>query len=90
MLRPDGLLVSSIPCIRDFFPAFRYVGPVGRILGLMPRVNVFGEAELNRWLAAAGFVIEERWQPRPKSGVYIVARKTNEPQNTNNQLVTRF
>lgn len=80
MLEPGGLLISSTPCIRDFFPLLRYFGPLGRALGVLPRVNVFGEEELDRWLAAAGFVIEERWQPRPKSGVYIVARKPNEPQ----------
>ena len=75
ILKPGGLLVSSTPCIRDFLPWFRYVGLVGRALGVLPRVNVFSEAELDGWLAAAGFVIEERWQPRPKSGIYIVARK---------------
>ena len=75
MLKPGGLLISSIPCIRDFFPLFRYIGPVGRILRVLPRVNVFSKAELDQWLTDAGFVTEEQWQPRPKSGVYIVARK---------------
>ena len=78
MLVPGGLLVSSTACIRDFLPLLRYVAPVGRVLGVLPRVNVFSEAELDRWLSAAGFVIEERWQPRPKSGVYVVARKPYE------------
>ena len=78
MLEPGGLLISSTPCIRDVFPLFRYLGPLGCALGVLPRVNVFGEAELDRWLSAAGFSIEERWRPRQKSGVYIVARKPNE------------
>ena len=78
MLKPGGLLISSTACIRDFMPLFRYAAPIGRALGVLPRVNVFGEAELERWLAEAGFVVEERWQPKPKSGVYIVARKPDE------------
>lgn len=75
LLKPGGLLISSTPCIRDLFPLFRYIGPVGRVLGVLPRVNVFGKAELDQWLTDAGFVTEEQWQPKPKSGAYIVARK---------------
>lgn len=81
MLKPGGVLMSSTPCIRDVFPKFRYFGPLGCALGVLPRVNVFGEAELDRWLSAAGFAIEDRWRPRARSGVYIVARKPNEPQS---------
>lgn len=75
ILKPGGLLISSIPCIGDFFPLFRYIGPIGRVLGVLPRVNVFSKAELDKWLRDAGFVTEEEWQPRPKSGVFVVARK---------------
>lgn len=81
MLKPGGLLISSTPCIRDVFPMFRYFGPLGCALGVLPRVNVFGEVELDRWLSAAGFAIEERWCPRSRSGVYIVARRPNEPHS---------
>jgi ubiquinone/menaquinone biosynthesis C-methylase UbiE len=76
MLKPGGFLVSSIPCVGDIFPLFRYIGPVGRFLGVLPRVSVFTRADLDGWLSAAGFVIEEEWAPNPKSGVYIVARKS--------------
>ena len=78
MLVPGGFLISSTPCIRDSFPLFRYIGPPGRALGVLPRVAVFREADLDRWLIAAGFVIEEWWQPKPKSGVFSVARKRGE------------
>ena len=77
LLKPGGLLISSTACIRDFFPAFRFVAPIGRAVGLLPRVNVFGETEFVAWLEEAGFVVEERWQPSPRSGVYIVARSIN-------------
>ena len=75
MLKPGGLLISSTPCIRDFMPLLRFVAPVGRALGVLPRINVFSEEEFERWTTSAGFVVEYRWLPRPKSGVYIVARK---------------
>lgn len=73
MLEPGGLLISSTPCIRDVFPLFRYLGPLGCTLGVLPRVNIFGEAELDRWLCAAGFAIEERWHPGPRSDVNLNA-----------------
>ncbi|MFL2545834.1 MAG: class I SAM-dependent methyltransferase [Candidatus Rariloculaceae bacterium] len=82
LLKPEGLLIASVPCIRDFFPLFQYIGPAGRAIGVLPRVNVFSKAELDGWLAAAGFKIEEDWQPRPKSGAYIVARKSGLPTET--------
>ena len=74
MLVPGGLLISTTACVGDFMPLIRYVAPLGRALGLLPRVNVFGEADLQNWLSETGFVLEERWQPGPRSGVYIVAR----------------
>ena len=79
MLKPDGLLISSTACIGDMMPLFRYVAPIGRAVRLLPRVNVFRERELLEWFQRAGFVIEERWQPKPKSSVYLVARKPTAP-----------
>ncbi|WP_261845119.1 class I SAM-dependent methyltransferase [Aliamphritea ceti] len=74
MLKPDGLLISSTAFIRDDYPWLRYIAPLGRKTGLLPRVNVFTEKQFIQWLETAGFIIEERWQPKPKSGVYIIAR----------------
>lgn len=78
LLKPGGLLISSTLCIRDFLPLFRYIGPVGRLLGIMPRVNVFSEAELDRWLSDTGFTCKERWKPHPKRGIYLVSLKPDE------------
>lgn len=75
MLKPGGLLISTTACIKDILPIFRFIGPIGRKLGLMPYVNVFGAADLESWIQDAGFEIEERWLPGKKRGIYIVARK---------------
>jgi len=75
VLKPGGLLISTTACIGDFLPLFRYVAPLGRVLRVLPRVNVFTEATLQGWFERAGFVVEKRWLPSPKNGVYLVARK---------------
>lgn len=75
MLKPGGLLISSTPCIKDFMPLFSCIAPIGRMLGIMPYVHVFRNTDLDKWLAATGFVIKERWQPNAKTATYIVASK---------------
>ena len=74
MLEPGGLLISNTQCIGDSLPLFAWVAPLGRRLGVLPRVNVFREREFLQWIADAGFDIEEAWQPKPKASHYIVAR----------------
>ena len=74
-LKPGGLLISSTPCIGDFLPIFRYIGPIGYKLGLLPRVNVFTQDDLFAWFDASGFDVEDRFQPSPRNGIYVVARK---------------
>ena len=74
LLKPGGLLISTTACIGDFMPIFRYIGPLGSALGLLPPLAVFGEADLLKAFDTAGFSIEDKWQPAPKSGVFIIAR----------------
>ena len=78
MLKPGGLLISSTYCIGDNAAFLRYVAPLGRALGLLPRINVFRQPQFERWIDAAGFSIEECWQPGPKSSIYLVARRASE------------
>ncbi|MEM8497959.1 MAG: methyltransferase domain-containing protein [Pseudomonadota bacterium] len=74
LLNSGGLLITSTPCISEFMPLMRYVFPLGRFVGLMPYIGVFSEAQLHTWFTDAGFELEERWLPAPKSGVYLVHR----------------
>jgi ubiquinone/menaquinone biosynthesis C-methylase UbiE len=75
MLKPGGYFISSTICLGEQSALLRLVLPVMRLIGLAPRVICFGPDELRRSVTAAGFEIVEDWQPRPKSALFIVARK---------------
>ncbi len=75
MLKPGGLLVSTTPCIDDFFKLFRLIGPVGTFLGIFPPVRVFSAADLKQSFDQAGFDIEFEWQPTLKKPLFAIARK---------------
>ena len=74
MLKPGALLISNTQCIGESAAWLSWVAPLGRALGVLPRVNVFREQEFLKWIGDAGFEFEEVWQPKPKSSYYIVAR----------------
>lgn len=74
MLKPGGLLISNTQCIGDSAAWLGSIAPLGRVLGVLPRVNVFREREFLQWIGDSGFDFEEIWQPRPKASHYIVAR----------------
>lgn len=75
MLKPGGVLVSSTMCLNDHFALMRLVAPLGRILGVLPRLSFFGRDDLERTLIEAGFAIEHAWLPAPKRGAFLIARK---------------
>ncbi len=77
MLRPGGVFVSSTACLGDSLAVFTYIGPIGRILGLLPFLRVFTLKDLETSFLAAGFEIEQTWQPGKHKGVFIVARKAS-------------
>ena len=74
MLRQDGIFVSNTVCLGDSMKWFRFVGPIGRWLGVFPLVQVFTRSDLEQNLKSAGFAIEHAWQP-DKAVVFIIARK---------------
>ena len=74
MLAPGGVFVSNTVCLGDNMKWFRFIGPVGRFLGLMPLVRVFSERELTDRLTRAGFEIDHQWRV-DKTVVFIVAKK---------------
>lgn len=75
LLRPGGVFVSNTVCLGDKMKWFRFIGPIGRVLGFMPLVRIFTRNELEESLIRAGFEIEYVWQPDEGRVVFIVARK---------------
>ncbi len=75
MLKPSGVFITSTTCMGDTMKFFKYIAPIGKFLGLMPLVKVFSTKELERSLTAAGFEIDDQWQPGKGKAVFIVAKK---------------
>ena len=76
MLRPGGIFISSTMCLGDSMKFFKFIGPIGRVLGLMPLVRVFTAKQLNESLTNGGFEIEHHSQTGKDKAVFIVAKKT--------------
>jgi 2-polyprenyl-3-methyl-5-hydroxy-6-metoxy-1,4-benzoquinol methylase len=73
-LKPGGMFISSTTCMANggmLKPLLR----AGNKLGLLPMVRFFSPDALVEAVQAAGFAIEERWQPTPKASVFLIARK---------------
>lgn len=78
MLKPGGVFVTSTVCLGETMKFFKFIGPIGRFLGLMPLVKVFTRQELENSLTHAGFAIDRLWHPTNTKGafkaVFIVAK----------------
>ena len=82
MLKPGGAFVTSTVCLGGtWMTLFKVIGPIGRLLGLMPTVKVFTARELEGSLTDAGFGIDYQWQPgggkSAFKSVFIVAKKAD-------------
>ena len=79
ILAPGGVFVSSTACLQKYFGFLRYVAPLARRLGLFPLLRVFSEEDLLRSIEAAGFRIEETWQPEEKKAhvLFVIARRVD-------------
>ena len=75
MLTKGGVFVTSTVCLGDTMKFFKFIGPIGTFLGLMPLVRVFTVQELVDSLIEAGFTIEYQWQPGRGKAAFIVAKK---------------
>ena len=74
-LKPGGIFVSNTACLGDHMWIFKWIGPIGRRLGLLPIIHVFTVAQLKNALLQAGFQIDYEWQPKKNKAVFIVAKK---------------
>lgn len=74
-LKPGGLFVTSTVCMNDGFGFFKYVLPLGRMLGLLPYLSFFTARELERDFLDAGFVVDHKWRPGPKKAIFMILKK---------------
>jgi len=77
MLKPGGVFVTSTPCLGDNMKLFKFVGPIGRLLRLLPLIRVFTREELEDSISNAGFEIHHSWQPGRGKAVFIVTTKNS-------------
>lgn len=77
MLKPGGVFVTSTACLGDTMKFFKFIAPIGQLLGLLPLVKVFTTKELEDSLTNAGFHIDCQWQPGKGKSVFIVAKKVS-------------
>ena len=75
MLKPGGIFVTNTACLGDTMKYIKLIAPIGKLLGLMPSVEVFTTRELEGSFTDAGFQIDYQWQPAKGMGVFIVAKK---------------
>ena len=61
--------------VGDKMKFFKLIGPVGRLLGLMPLVRVFTRRQLLDSLKNAGFRIDHQWKPENAMSLFVVATK---------------
>ena len=73
-LKPGGTFVSSTAVLGDTMRWFRFIGPLGHKLGLIPKVHIFTRGELEASITDAGFEIVESWQPG-KVTDFVFARR---------------
>ena len=66
---------SSTACLGDMMSPWRFILPIGRILGLLPLVTFFTKDELAGTLADSGFRIFLQLQPGKGKAVFIAATK---------------
>lgn len=77
MLKKDGVFVTSTVCLGESMKILKFIGPIGRSLGLMPMFKVFTPQELADSLIAAGFALDYQWQPGRGKAMFIVAKKAD-------------
>lgn len=74
-LRPGGQLFTSTPCLADTHGYLRWLLPPVALVGLVPSVRFFSCEALERSFAAAGFSIEQAWQPKSGAAVFHILTK---------------
>lgn len=76
LLKPGGVLVTNTVFLQDDASFLRWVAPIGQLVGLIPPISFFTRKEFEQSINNTGFEIVKNWQPGPKTGVFMIARKS--------------
>jgi len=77
LLKPGGVFVSSTACLGDvLISMWRVLIPVLQLVGKAPPVKYIKRQDLERYLAAAGLVIEFQRPPKKGEAAFIIAKKS--------------
>jgi len=74
LLKPGGVFVTSTFCLGDSFNYWRVLLLVGKVLRLLPYVNVMKRETLKCYFHDAGFEIDLEWD-RAKQAAFIILKK---------------
>lgn len=77
MLKPEGLLVSSTPCIVERLWYMMPILPIMQAIGRAPHVGIFSIRKLREEITGAGFEIEKEWIANKGNVLFAVARRTS-------------
>lgn len=76
LLKPGGIFVSSTTCIKETMAWFKFIAPIGYAMGLLPKIQVFSNKNLELMLLNAGFEIDYRLETHDKKAAqFFVAIK---------------
>ena len=77
LLKPGGVFVSNSACLGEHHGFLRFLGPIGRALGLLPQLSFFNFAQLRQIIEAAGFEVLEFWVPEARKPhvAFVIARR---------------
>ncbi len=76
LLKPEGLLISTTPCLRESYVPYGLILPLLRLVGKAPPVKVIDIKTLEQHMRDAGFVDLEKPQiPASKMTAFVHATK---------------
>ena len=75
-LKTGGLFISSTACLADKMNYLKVILPLFKLIGYAPStVNFLKRNELLLAIEKNNFAIIHEWQPSPKKGYFIIAKK---------------
>jgi 2-polyprenyl-3-methyl-5-hydroxy-6-metoxy-1,4-benzoquinol methylase len=72
LLKPGGVFVSSTACLEESIPWFKFIGPLGYVMRLLPKIQVLSKKKLELMLLNAGFEIDYRLETHSKKDAHFM------------------